>query len=492
MLSGTRNIILTPKILMPKDVKGNVLSLIANEANNGLPPSSVPSTSPTTWKDLTRYGNNATMVNQAGSSSSGWKSEVINGKTVYYNRLDGVDDYGSFVNTASLDITTNEFAIAKTFRIQTGATTKWIWNKSEDAENETQYGLKYNATNGYIELWLEGYIRATIFAGSITANVWYNVIFYRNSSGVIRSWLNTLEHSGNIYVGALTSRPNLRLGARSSNAEGTTHTDYAKEDEGTINVYSDTSLDINRIIKAETNAAKIYSLDTSTWSIPTETSTDLFRLYFSTSGAKTLTASVNSGHGMSYVDKSGEQVSNSYSRTVDAKDYVIARATEPSKIIDIDWNSKGLTGSLSSSLLSKMTNIYLFYLHVNKITGKIPSLSNNTKLQYIQFWDNKLTGNIPDISTNTILRVIRVYSNNLTGFEGGTVSSTLGDFQAQNNLLTQTAVDAILSAFVAAGRTSANGTCNLELGGTGNATPSATGLADKATLVSRGWTVTTN
>ena len=70
------------------------------------------------------------------------------------------------------------------------------------------------------------------------------------------------------------------------------------------------------------------------------------------------------------------------------------------------------------------------------------------------------------------------------------MSNTLGDFQAQNNLLTQAAVDAILAAFVAANRTT--GTRILNLGGTGNAAPSATGVTDKNTLISRGWTVTTN
>jgi hypothetical protein len=79
----------------------------------------------------------------------------------------------------------------------------------------------------------------------------------------------------------------------------------------------------------------------------------------------------------------------------------------------------------------------------------------------------------------------------LTGFDGGSVSVTLENFQAQNNELTSTAVNAILSAFVAAGRTSANGGCILNLGGTANAAPTGQGLTDKSTLISRGWTVTT-
>jgi Leucine-rich repeat (LRR) protein len=391
----------------------------------------------------------------------------------------------------------------------------------------------------------------------------------------------------------------------SSNAGGTTHTDYQKMDMGVLDIYSDTTIDIAKVLKAEKAFISMYGLEQNTWRLPFETSTDLFRLYFSTSGAKTLTATVNSGHGMSYVDKSGEQVSNSYSRSVDAKDYVIVRATDATKITIIDWNIQTLSGGLSVSLFSKLialtnfychinlltgsipslttntaltifycntnqftgsipnlttntalTNFYCgsnqltgsipslttntaltnfscssnqltgsipslttntaltnFYCHINQLTGSIPSLTTNTALTNFYCYNNQLTGSIPSLTTNTVLTIFYCYNNQLTGsipslttntaltnfscssnqltsWTGGTVSATLGDFQAQNNLLTQATVDAILAAFVAAGRTT--GTRILNLGGTGNATPSTTGLTDKATLQSRGWTVTTN
>ena len=153
-----------------------------------------------------------------------------------------------------------------------------------------------------------------------------------------------------------------------------------------------------------------------------------------------------------------------------------------------------------------------FQCNSNQLTGAIPSLSANTALTIFtaqqpadwcdsvpvgeygadEFYchNNQLTGAIPSLSANTALTIAYFYSNQLTDWSGGTVSNTLGDFQAQNNLLTQAAVDAILAAFVAANRTT--GTRILNLGGTGNAAPSATGVTDKNTLISRGWTVTTN
>ena len=90
----------------------------------------------------------------------------------------------------------------------------------------------------------------------------------------------------------------------------------------------------------------------------------------------------------------------------------------------------------------------------------------------------------------TSLGVFLCHSNQLTGFDGGAVPASLGNFQAQNNQLPAAAVNAILAAFVAAGRST--GTRVLDLGGTGNAAPTGQGIIDKATLEGRGWTVTTN
>jgi hypothetical protein len=130
----------------------------------------------------------------------------------------------------------------------------------------------------------------------------------------------------------------------------------------------------------------------------------------------------------------------------------------------------------------------------NAATGSIQNLSVRPTLT--DFWcnGNLHTGDIPNLSANTALTAFHCESQRgttkITGFAGGSVSATLGDFQAQSNQLSAAAVNAILAAFVAANRTT--GTRTLNLGGTGNAAPTGQGITDKATLESRGWTVTTN
>jgi hypothetical protein len=132
----------------------------------------------------------------------------------------------------------------------------------------------------------------------------------------------------------------------------------------------------------------------------------------------------------------------------------------------------------------------IFRCNNNQLTGSIPSLNGLFFLQNFVCYSNQLKGSIPNLTGLGNLRSLYCYSNQLTGFAGGSIPNTLGDFRAENNLLTSSAVNAILAAFVAANKTT--GTRILNLGGTGNAAPTGQGITDKATLISRGWTVTTN
>jgi hypothetical protein len=113
-----------------------------------------------------------------------------------------------------------------------------------------------------------------------------------------------------------------------------------------------------------------------------------------------------------------------------------------------------------------------------------------TNLQTFYCFGNLLEGSIPSLSGLTLLTGFACSENQLTSFAGGSVSNTLGDFYAQNNQLNVSGVNNILSAFVAANRTT--GARVLNLGGIGNAAPTGQGIIDKATLTGRGWTVITN
>lgn len=234
--------------------------------------------------------------------------------------------------------------------------------------------------------------------------------------------------------------------------------------------------------------------------------TDVFRIHCGSSSVNlSVVESANSGSSWLLGDN---QTASGVScvKTITAPQTLIYRATDPTKITEIQWSSKNLFGLVD---LSKLVNVTIVYLSTNTFSGCLDlthntllqtfyasnnffggtlDLSLNTQLQTLQVGNNQLTGSI-NITTNTSLITAGFTSNQFSGFTG-TVANTVDNFQAQNNLLTQAAVDAILLAFVNANRTT--GLRILNLGGTGNAAPSVTGLGYKSTLTSRGWTVTHN
>lgn len=239
--------------------------------------------------------------------------------------------------------------------------------------------------------------------------------------------------------------------------------------------------------------------------IPSGTS-DVMRFYTS-SNSVNLSVLESSSSGSSWVLGDGQTaIGISCVKTISAPQTVIYRATSPNKITELNWSSKSLYGMID---LTKLTGLITVYLSTNSFAGGL-DLTNNTALQML-YVSNNLLGGILKLTTNTALTTLQVGNNLFNGtidistnillttagfstnrFSGftGTVSNTVGDFNAANNLLTQAAVDAILLAFVNANKTT--GTRTLTLNGTGNAAPSVTGLGYKSTLVSRGWTVSHN
>lgn len=145
-----------------------------------------------------------------------------------------------------------------------------------------------------------------------------------------------------------------------------------------------------------------------------------------------------------------------------------------------------LTGSIPD--FTGLSSLTYFECENNQLTGSIPDLSD-TDMYEFNCSDNLLSGNIPDISTNVNLSVFNCSNNSaINGWTGTAVSYNLQQFLASGCSLPTSTVNALLAALVAAGNN--NGGLNIA-GGT-NAAPTGQGITDKATLQSRGWTVTTN
>lgn len=157
-------------------------------------------------------------------------------------------------------------------------------------------------------------------------------------------------------------------------------------------------------------------------------------------------------------------------------------------LLRLDVNTSLLVGSVPAPLPAAMTNCNL---GTNALTGAVPALP--ATMTDFRCNDNAtLSGAIPAVPASA---VTLYYDGNaftdyvVTG--GAGVALSCIDFQAQDNLLPQAAVDAIIHDFFLglAGRPGAG---TLNVGGAGNAAPSAAGIAEAVLITAHGWTVTHN
>tara|TARA_R110001592_G_scaffold197667_1_gene445692 strand:+ start:644 stop:1633 length:990 start_codon:yes stop_codon:yes gene_type:complete len=165
--------------------------------------------------------------------------------------------------------------------------------------------------------------------------------------------------------------------------------------------------------------------------------------------------------------------------------------TANTELITFEGFSNSFTGYIPD--LSFNTKLKGFFISGNSMSGPLSSLDNNTALVNYVVSENDFTGPIPSLDNNTAIVKLEVKNNDLTTFEGSTMPVSLLTFKANNNSLTEGAVNAILAATVAGG--GINGT--LYLGGNTdplrtNAAPTGQGITDKATLIASGWDVQTN
>jgi hypothetical protein len=131
------------------------------------------------------------------------------------------------------------------------------------------------------------------------------------------------------------------------------------------------------------------------------------------------------------------------------------------KLFNVSNNK--LTGLVHDLALN--TGITIYKINGNQFSGNLLNLSNAKDLRIYDASNNFIEGSIPELSANTKLEYFNLSGNKLTGFNSTAVSPTIGTFNLNNNLLTSSAVDSILTEFVDANRNIGSGICILDLSG---------------------------
>ena len=186
------------------------------------------------------------------------------------------------------------------------------------------------------------------------------------------------------------------------------------------------------------------------------------------------------------------------------KDYFVSRGGGPKDAgayagvtdFSVAWAAcSSMTGPFPLIDTSSGTDFSGAWHGCTSMTGPFPLIdtSSGTNFSFAWAYCSSMTGPFPliDTSNGTNFAFAWYLCSSLTSFPANMFDTCPAtDFTNAfiNCALNQTSIDNILVSIAAAGTSS--GTLNMT-GGT-NATPSATGLAAKATLVGRGWTVTHN
>ena len=163
----------------------------------------------------------------------------------------------------------------------------------------------------------------------------------------------------------------------------------------------------------------------------------------------------------------------------------------PANLEHLYLNANQLTGDITHwQLPANMTRLSL---HANQLTGDITHWQLPANLALLYLRDNTgLGGDFSRCTTGTKLQYVTLYNTSITyGFTGGPFSIITDVFRSvnfDNCLLPWSHVDNVLADLVTSGVTNAVSSKNVGVGDNNDA-PSEAGLASKATLEGRGWTV---
>jgi hypothetical protein len=163
----------------------------------------------TTWRDLSRGGNNGTLVN-------GPTYNTANGGSIVF---DGVNDYGDFGNPTSLNFGTGNFTVSVWFRrFSSAATNRRILSKGSESDisSEAGFAIFGSDTSAVFAVNPSG-TRVIITAATYTVNEWVNIVGVLERNISIRAYQNSiLTSTETAPIGSISGTDNFYIGRSST------------------------------------------------------------------------------------------------------------------------------------------------------------------------------------------------------------------------------------------------------------------------------------
>lgn len=196
-------------------------------------------------------GNHVVPLGMAGTTSSG--VDVSDSKKPFW-ALDGVDDYFAGLNSTDLNVTSAPLAVFSTFYLNTPAQNGFLFNINGTLATDIQFALLYDNAQTKLVAYLEGAAKGS--SSVLSTTTWYNAGYIWDGTNV-KYYVNGINVGTNgSLTGSLTSRQNLRVGARASSS--TANTGYVKGRIATVTVYSGSNCTEANILAAEKALSKAY------------------------------------------------------------------------------------------------------------------------------------------------------------------------------------------------------------------------------------------
>ena len=162
----------------------------------------------TTWSDLSRSGNNGSLINGPTFNSA-------NGGSIVF---DGTNDYVNTVTATFLGInsTSTPFTISVWFK--TSGVTEYYLFDNLNGSNDISLRVDAGVLEVYMAASISGVINAVRFGSGYNNNVWHNFTITWNGSNLLTAYADSINIGNNTTTlsGSFESNAAFRIGNRPS------------------------------------------------------------------------------------------------------------------------------------------------------------------------------------------------------------------------------------------------------------------------------------